>query len=122
MANKNEMTMREFLNAVIAIEGVSENLVTFAEKEIAKMDEKNAKRKEKLTPNQEANEAIKAQFLATATAGETYTAAGVAETFGIKVQKASAILGALAKAGKLNKIEDYKAEGAKSKCIGYTLA
>ena len=122
MANTEKtMTMREVLTAVIAVENIPAELATYAEEQIAKLDEKNAKRKEKLTPNQEANEAIKAEFLATAQAGEVYTAAGVGATFGISTQKASAILRALETAGKLA-VTEAKGANGKGKVKGYTLA
>lgn len=38
------MTQREFMNAVIAIEGISEEVKAHAENEIAKLDARNAKR------------------------------------------------------------------------------
>ena len=55
-------TKREFYNEIMAIEGVSTEIVDFCKAEIALLDKKNANRKP--TKAQEANEQYKATILA----------------------------------------------------------
>ena len=85
-----EMTKREFFEAVIAnVE--NEDLVLFAEKEIEKMNERNAKRKNTPSKTAIANEPIKAQIVEVLT--ETpQSASEIAEKVGISTQKCSALL------------------------------
>ena len=85
-----EMTKREFFVAVMeTVEDVE--LKLFAEKELAKMDERNAKRKNSPSKTAIANEPIKAQIKSILT-DEPHTASEIANTVGISTQKASALL------------------------------
>ena len=85
-----EMTKREFFEAVI--EKVEDaELKLFAEKEIEKMNERNAKRKNTPSKTAIANEPIKAQIVE-ALGKEPKTASEIAELVGITTQKASALL------------------------------
>ena len=86
-----EMTKREFFVAVMETENIDEELKLFAEKEIAKMDERNAKRKNTPSKTAIANEPIKAHIVEVLT-HEPQTASAVAELVGISTQKASALL------------------------------
>ena len=45
MANKEKMTKREFLTAVLAMEGVTADVAEFAQAEVAKLDAVNEKRR-----------------------------------------------------------------------------
>ena len=85
------MTKREFYEAVMALENVDAELVLFAEQEIEKMNERNAKRKNTPSKTAIANEPIKAQIVEVLT--ETpQSASEIAEKVGISTQKCSALL------------------------------
>ena len=85
------MTKREFYEAVMALENVDAELVLFAENEINKMNERNAKRKSTPSKTAIANEPIKAQIVEVLT--ETpQSASEIAEKIGISTQKCSALL------------------------------
>lgn len=85
------MTKREFFEAVMALENVDAELVLFAEQEIEKMNERNAKRKSTPSKTAIANEPIKAQIVEVLT--ETpQSASEIAEKVGISTQKCSALL------------------------------
>lgn len=85
------MTKREFYEAVMALENVDAELVLFAENEINKMNERNAKRKSTPSKTALANEPIKAQIVEVLT--ETpQSASEIAEKVGISTQKCSALL------------------------------
>jgi predicted Rossmann fold nucleotide-binding protein DprA/Smf involved in DNA uptake len=85
------MTKREFYEAVMALENVDAELVLFAENEINKMNERNAKRKSTPSKTAIANEPIKAQIVEVLT--ETpQSASEIAEKVGISTQKCSALL------------------------------
>ena len=85
------MTKREFYEAVMALENVDAELVLFAENEINKMNERNAKRKSTPSKTAVANEPIKAQIVEILT--ETpQSASEIAEKVGISTQKCSALL------------------------------
>ena len=86
-----KMTKREFFEAVMALENVDTELVLFAEQEIEKMNERNAKRKNTPSKTAIANEPIKAQIVEVLT--ETpQSASEIAEKVGISTQKCSALL------------------------------
>ena len=85
------MTKREFYEAVMALENVDAELALFAENEINKMNERNAKRKSTPSKTAIANEPIKAQIVEVLT--ETpQSASEIAEKVGISTQKCSALL------------------------------
>lgn len=86
-----EMTKREFFVAVMALENIDEELKLFAEKEIEKMDERNAKRKASPSKKAVENEPIKKAIKSILT-DEPHTASEIANTVGISTQKASALL------------------------------
>lgn len=84
------MTNREFFNAVIANE-ITEDVIAHATSEIAKLDERNAKRASKPSKKSLENEPIKAKILEVLST-EPKVASEVAELVGISPQKASALL------------------------------
>ena len=103
------MTNREFLTA-IANSSLSDELTTYANEQIAKLDMRNAARKEKQSskPSKTAieNEPIKASimdFLSTQT--EPMIAADIAENIGITTAKASSLLRQLVNDSKVVKSE-----------------
>lgn len=117
------MTTREFMTAVIAVEGMPADLCEFAESEIAKLDARNAKRAEKPSKTALANEPIKVElFDLLVDLGGVHTASAVVEKLEGKysVQKVSSLLRKLANEGKLNVVE-VKVKG-KGKQKGYTIA
>ena len=86
-----EMTRREFFTAVMECEGIDAELKLFAENEIAKMNDRNAKRKANPSKKSVENEPIKEAIKATLT-DEPKTASEIAKAVEISVQKASALL------------------------------
>lgn len=104
------MTNREFYTAITAIETIPAELKEFAEAAIVKMDETNAKRKEKAAekPSKKAEEnAPLVNEAHTVLGTETKTASDVAEAMGINVQKASYLLRTLVAEGRAT-VEDIK--------------
>ena len=114
------MTMREFLNGVLATENLAPELANFATAKLTSLDEKNDARRNSLTPTQLENEKLKAQFVETAVAETAYTSASVAEMLGVSTQKASALMRALKAAGVVAEGEGRSANG-KGKVKTYTL-
>ena len=118
----NKYTSRDFLNDVLALSNLPEHIETYAKNAIAKLDEKNAKKKATPTKAQAENANIKAAILAGLTPNNTYTAKAIADAHGISTQKVSALCAQLVADGALVVIDGYKPEGAKSKVKGYRLA
>lgn len=94
------MTNREFLTAVIALENVPEDVKTHAEERLAKLDTTNEARKNKPSKKAEENAPIMEQIANEVLTSEVQTASAIAETVGISVQKASALLRQLVADGK----------------------
>lgn len=104
MAN---MTEREFLTKVLAIEGLSADLTTYANEGIAKLDARNDKRKNTQTKAQKENEGVMNTIIETLTANGAMVASEIATAIGISTQKASALCKLLVDGGKV-KVEDVK--------------
>ena len=122
MANtSNSMTQKEFLTKVIETVA-DEELKAYAEKALEKMAARLAARKDKMTPKQEANAALKEQILAyfTENPNTALGAAAVGEMFEISTQKASPLLRQMVEAGALT-VEDVKVTG-KGTIKSYSLA
>ena len=114
------MTYRDFYTAV-ANANLSAEMTEFAEKAIKTLDDKNAKRKSTGTPNQRANEDIKAtivEFLA-ANAETAYTAANLVNEFGFNAQKISALMRQIVAAGKATAFEGKNEKKNKVKFYRY---
>lgn len=95
------MTKRDFLEKVIA-EVENAELKDFAKGEIAKLDKTNEQRKGKPSKEQKANVEFRAQaWSEIADLEGNFTAGAIAEKFDISRPKASALLTALEKEGKL---------------------
>lgn len=106
------MTKREFLNAVIA-ETQNADLASFAVSELEKLDARNAKRSEKPSKTQIANEPIKAkiaEYLGRTDEHDFATASEIATELEISTQKASALCRQMVSDGLLN-VEDVKVKG-----------
>ena len=114
------MTNREFLTAVANLETAPQELRDEATARIAKMDATNEARKNKPSKKATENAPIMEQIATEVLGTEAVTAATVAETVGISVQKASALLRALVAEGKAV-AADSKVPG-KGTCKVYTLA
>lgn len=103
------MTNREFLTAV-ANSSLSDDLTAYATEQIAKLDMRNAMRREKQSskPSKTAieNEPIKASIMEFLSAqSEPMIAADIAENVKITTAKASSLLTQLVKSGKVVKSE-----------------
>ena len=95
------MTKREFLEKVVA-EVENAELKDFAKGEIARMDKANEQRKGKLSKEQKANAEFRAQaWEEIADLKGNFTASAIAEKLDISCPKASSLLTALEKEGKL---------------------
>lgn len=94
------MTNREFMTTISTMENLPEELREYALAAIAKMDATNEARKNKPSKKATENAPIMDQIANEILSSEAVTAATVAEAVGISVQKASALLRALAADGK----------------------
>lgn len=94
------MTNREFLTAVTKLENVSEELKNEALARIEKLDATNEARKNKPSKTAVENAPIMDQIYNDVLCDEALTAASVAETIGVSVQKANALLRALVDEGR----------------------
>lgn len=112
-----KMTKREFLNAIVNGE-INEDIKTFAEEELEKLDAANAKRREKSSKKREENQPLLDRIYNEILGDETKTASEVAEVIETSVQKASSLLKILVDEGKAEST-DVKVP-KKGKCKGYT--
>ncbi len=104
------MTKREFLNAVIADENVTEEIRNYAQVELDKMDAANEKRRNKVSKTQKANIEAGQEIAAHLTA-EPWTATDIAVNFGLaSPQKAHAVMRTAVEAGLAEKV-DTKVDG-----------
>ena len=94
------MTNREFLTTIANMENVAEDIKTYAEEKLAKLDATNEARKNKPSKKSVENAPILEQIANEILTTEAQTAATVAEAAGITVQKASALLRQLVADGK----------------------
>lgn len=104
------MTEREFLTAVLAIEGLSDDLKTYADAAIAKLDARNEKRKTTETKAQKENKEVMTTIVNTITANGAMVASEIGTALGISTQKASALCKLLVDEGTLVKT-DVKVKG-----------
>ena len=104
------MTEREFLNKVLAIEGISKELSDYATEGIAKLDARNDKRKNTQTKTQKENEGVMNAIVDHLTANGANVASAIATAVGVSTQKASALCGLLVKNGTLT-VTDIKVKG-----------
>ena len=117
MAN---MTEREFLTKVIAIEGAPADVTEYATNGIAKLDARNDKRKNTQTKAQKENEGVMTTIVDTITANGSMVASEIGTALGISTQKASALCKLLVDTGKLT-VADVKVKG-KGTVKQYSLA
>ena len=114
------MTKREFLNAVIGL-AASEELTTFAQAEIAKLDKRNATPTKADLAKRAENEALKAQIAEVLSDGTVKTAAEIAQQISATTAKVSSMLTQMSKAGQVT-VTKVKAASGKGKVNGYALA
>lgn len=99
------MTQREFYAKVMAIEGISEELKTYAEGRIEALDKANANRSSKPTKKQTENEPIKAKILEYLGEHPKTVGLDLAEAIGENKSKVISLCTELVKDGKLTKEE-----------------
>lgn len=117
MANK--ITSREVLTLIV--NGVSnETTVGWATEMLAKMDEKNSKRKNTKSKEQIANEGIMDNIVAYIKTNGSRVASALGAALGISTQKASALCKILVDGGELT-VADKKVKG-KGSVKEYSLA
>ena len=121
MANTSKFTERNAWEEVANLETASEELKAFAVARLAKLDEKNDKRKnsEAAVAKREADAALRETMLSVMEAGKTYTAAELGALIGEGTMKASSLALDLTKA---NKVVQSETRSNGRKCKGYTLA
>jgi hypothetical protein len=113
------MTQREFLNKVIATNGIADDVKAEAEALIAKLDTKNEQRKGKQTKTQKENEPI-AKAIVEALANGSMLGVDLATAIGQTVNKTNGIALTLVNAGVLVKSKT-KVKG-KGEMTTYALA
>ena len=109
------MTKREMFEAIVN-GNITEEVIAMAQNEIAKMDERNAKRKSSPSKTAIANEPIKAEIAKVLT-NEPQSASEIAEKVNISVQKCSALLRQIEGLA----VTEIKVKG-KGKVKGYAMA
>lgn len=110
------MTRREFFEAVMNHEGISEELSVFAANEIEKLNARNAKRSSTPSKRSLANEPIKAEIVKVLS-DTPQSASEIASKVEISTQKASALLRQIDGLT----VSELKVKG-KGKVKGYALA
>ena len=113
-----KMTEREFLTAILAVEGIATDLADYATEGLAKLDARNDKRKNTKSKAQIENEGIMASILE-ALATAPMVASEIATAVGISTQKASALCKLLVESGKVT-VADIKVKN-KGTVKQYTL-
>lgn len=117
MANK--ITSREILTLIV--NGVSnETTIGWATEMLAKMDEKNSKRKNTKSKEQIANEGVMDNIVAYIKTNGSQVASALGTALGISTQKASALCKILVDGGELT-VADKKVKG-KGSVKEYSLA
>lgn len=111
------MTQREFFNAVI-IANINADLTAFAQERVAHLDNVNANRKSKGTPTQRENATLMDTIYNGVEFDVQYTAAALADKFGISTAKASALAKKFVDNGQAT-VAEVKIKG-KGKVKGYT--
>ena len=114
------MTNREFFEKIAENETLAEEIRNHATEAIAKLDKRNADRKEKPSKTALANEPIKASILEYLIGKKNEVASVIAENLSITTSKASALCSQLVAENKIVASE-VKIKG-KGKVKGYTLA
>ena len=93
-------TNRDFLT-LVSNGTINDEVKAFAKEQIAKLDEKNEKRKAETSANQLKNIQLGEDIVAFVTENGAQTTSEIARQFGVSTQKIAPITNALAKEGKL---------------------
>jgi hypothetical protein len=99
--NTNEMTMRKYHEAVLAIPGCPADVAEKAKAEIAKLDATNAKRTEKAKEKSAENKPVKDAIYQFLLNNGTKTSPEIADGVGITTSKASAMCRQMVDEGQL---------------------
>ena len=113
------MTYREFYQAIITNEANAEDVRVFAQMAVDKLDERNEKRKGKLSKTAQENIPIKKQILADVRENGKSLAEAIAERCGLTKSKVSALAHQLVEDGLLI-ADDVKIKGKSNKVKEYT--
>lgn len=112
MADKKEMTMREFFSAVLALENLPENIRAKSEAELAKLNDRNAKRSNAPTKASIKNAPIKAEILKVL---ENATAPMTAEAIANAIEMEEATKGVVSYLCSIDLVKAGKIEAVKVK-------
>ena len=104
------MTEREFLNGVLAIEGLSKELTDHATERITALDARNDKRKNTQSKAQKENEGIKQTIYDLLVANGSMVASEIGNALTLTTQKVSALCGQMVTAELLT-VADVKVKG-----------
>lgn len=104
------MTEREFLNGVLAIEGLSKELTDHATERITALDARNDKRKNTQSKAQKENEGIKQTIYDLLVANGSMVASEIGNALTLSTQKVSALCGQMVTAELLT-VVDVKVKG-----------
>lgn len=113
------MTNREFYTAITKIDTLPADLRDFAEDAIAKLDKRNAVRRDKPTKAQIANEGVKSEILSAIEDG-AHLASDIAAVVGVSTQKVSALCRQMVEGGQVS-VSTIKVKG-KGEVKYYTIA
>jgi hypothetical protein len=104
------MTEREFLNGVLAIEGLSKELTDHATERITALDARNDKRKNTQSKAQKENEGVKQTIYDLLIANGSMVASEIGNALTLSTQKVSALCGQMVTANLLT-VADVKVKG-----------
>lgn len=102
-------TEREFLTAVLAIENLPDEVKETATSRLAKLDERNEKRKNTLSKEQKENLAVMERILEYLTGNGSAIASEIAQALEISTQKASSLCRKLVEQGTVT-VADIKSK------------
>lgn len=107
---ENKYTARDFFKGILSNPSISAVERAYAEAAIAKLDERNEKRKNTPNKTQVANEPVKAAILAYLGEHARAVASDIAAACGVSTQKVSALCKQLVEAGAVS-VADVKVKG-----------
>lgn len=98
-------------------------VIDYCEEQIAKLDEKNAGRKDTKSEKDKraANADLANAILGSLEVGKTYTATQLGTQFGVSAQKITAVIKPLVQSGAIAVTEKYRANKGDNPCKGYHL-
>lgn len=103
------MTKVEMFNAIKGLVADNAEMVEFIDHEIELVEKRNARKSTGLTKTQKENVEIKARIVDALKESDGLTATAVAETVGISLAKATALLTQLVKANEIERVKNGKA-------------